>query len=130
MAFIFSDLVVFPVLRIQAKYYGWKMAFYIMGVFLVVLIGAALAMHYGLALFSLLPEKGVAKSVTERDFFQVDYTMFLNALFLGLSLTFFKLKKKMAMSMMGDRATEKVLFWVALLALAWLAGGLLVHLFL
>jgi hypothetical protein len=130
MAFIFSDLVVFPVLRIQAKYYGWKMALYIMGVFLVVLIGAALAMHYGLALFGLLPEEGVAKSVTERDFFKIDYTMFLNALFLGLSLAFFKLKKKMAMSMMGDRATEKVLFWVALLALAWLAGGLLVHIFL
>ncbi|SER48197.1 hypothetical protein SAMN05421690_103013 [Nitrosomonas sp. Nm51] len=36
MAFIFSDLVVLPVLRIQAKYYGWKMAMYIMGVFLVI----------------------------------------------------------------------------------------------
>ena len=30
MAFIFSDLVVFPVLRINAKYYGWKMSFFIL----------------------------------------------------------------------------------------------------
>ncbi|WP_431137705.1 permease, partial [Psychroserpens mesophilus] len=28
MAFIFSDLVVFPVLRINAKYYGWKMSIF------------------------------------------------------------------------------------------------------
>ncbi|HKK23013.1 MAG TPA: permease, partial [Pseudohaliea sp.] len=28
MAFIFSDLVVLPVLRIQARYYGWPMALY------------------------------------------------------------------------------------------------------
>ena len=30
MAFIFSDLVVFPVLRINAKYYGWKMSLFIL----------------------------------------------------------------------------------------------------
>lgn len=30
MAFIFSDLVVFPVLRIIAQYYGWKMSLYIL----------------------------------------------------------------------------------------------------
>jgi uncharacterized membrane protein YraQ (UPF0718 family) len=36
MAFIFSDLVVFPVLRIQASYYGWRMAGYILAVFLAV----------------------------------------------------------------------------------------------
>ena len=30
MAFIFSDLVVFPILRINAKYYGWKMSFFIL----------------------------------------------------------------------------------------------------
>lgn len=33
MAFILSDLVVFPVLRINAKYYGSKMAYYILAVF-------------------------------------------------------------------------------------------------
>ncbi len=129
MAFIFSDLVVFPVLRIQAKYYGWKMAFYIMGVFLVVLVAAALTMHYGFALFGLLPGEEAARSVTEREFFKVDYTLFLNALFLGLSFTFWKFKNKVAMSMMGDRTSEKILFWVTMLSLVWLVGGILVHLF-
>ena len=79
MAFIFSDLVVFPVLRIQAKYYGWKMAFYIMGVFLSVLVATALLMHYGFAAFDLLPDPSSAKNVTDREFFKIDYTLFLNA---------------------------------------------------
>ncbi|MDX1580744.1 MAG: permease, partial [Alphaproteobacteria bacterium] len=55
MAFIFSDLVVFPVLRIQARYYGWKMALYILLMLLTGLVVVSLLMHYGLALFDLLP---------------------------------------------------------------------------
>ena len=39
---IFSDLVVFPVLRIQAQYYGWRMAGYILAIFLTVLVTSAL----------------------------------------------------------------------------------------
>uniref|UniRef100_UPI00192E5938 permease n=1 Tax=Parvularcula oceani TaxID=1247963 RepID=UPI00192E5938 len=55
MAFIFSDLVVIPVLRINAKYYGWKMALYILAVFLLVLVATAIVLHYGFDLLSLLP---------------------------------------------------------------------------
>jgi len=47
MAFIFSDLVVFPVIRINAKYYGWKMALYILGLLFGALIATALLLHYG-----------------------------------------------------------------------------------
>ena len=72
MAFIFSDLVVFPVLRIQAKYYGWKMALYIMGVFLTVLVIAALIMHYGFAALDLLPDAAAVQNVADREFFKVD----------------------------------------------------------
>lgn len=59
MAFIFSDLVVFPVLRISAQYFGWKMAFYILGVFLAALVASALVLHYGYSVFDLLPHGGV-----------------------------------------------------------------------
>ncbi|MCI5080485.1 MAG: permease, partial [Saprospiraceae bacterium] len=46
MAFIFSDLVVFPVLRINAKYYGWRMSFFILFLLLASLVGASLILHY------------------------------------------------------------------------------------
>lgn len=45
MAFIFSDLVVFPVLRINAKYYGWKMSLFILFLLFTALIITSLILH-------------------------------------------------------------------------------------
>lgn len=131
MAFIFSDLVVFPVLRIQAKYYGWKMAFYIMGVFLTVLIATALLMHYGFAAFDMLPDPSSAQNVTDREFFKVDYTLFLNAVFGMVSLGFlgWALKKHSGHSMGNDKLSEKILFWLAMFAYLWLVGGIFITIF-
>jgi len=130
MAFIFSDLVVFPVLRIQAKYYGWKMAAYILCVFLTILVSAALIMHYGFAAFDLLPDPSTAKNVVEREFFKLDYTLVLNTLFGLVSLGFlgWSLKKHGSHNMDGNRISEKILFGLAILAYLWLAGGLAVSL--
>jgi hypothetical protein len=90
MAFIFSDLVVFPVLRISARYFGWRMALYIVGVFLVSLVVSALVLHGAFAALDLLPERAAATTdqlqPTER--FSVDYTLFLNIAFLLLSFVF------------------------------------------
>ena len=130
MAFIFSDLVVLPVLRIQAKYYGWKMALYILGIFLVILVASSLVMHYGFALLGLLPGAEGATSVTERQFFQVDYTLFLNLAFLAVSGLFlvWKVKAVGFDVSISDQLSERILFWLAMGAYLWLAGGLLVPL--
>jgi len=93
IAFIFSDLVVFPVLRIQSEYYGWKMALYILGIFLAALVATALVMHYGFSLAGLLPDASQARTVTGRDFFKVDYSFLLNILFIGLSAGFWFWKR-------------------------------------
>jgi hypothetical protein len=85
MAFTFSDLVVFPVLRVNAAYYGWKMALYIMGMLLASLVGTSLLMHGGLVLAGLLPE-GEAARMAEQAFFKIDYTFFLNIAFLVISV--------------------------------------------
>ncbi|SDY87061.1 permease [Citreimonas salinaria] len=128
MAFIFSDLVVLPVLRIQAKYYGWRFALYILGVFLVVLVAATIAMHYGFQLAGLLPDPSSAQSVTDRDFFQVDYTLFLNAAFIAVTVVFivWKMRSSGLSLDWGADATEKVLFVLSMVAYAWLAGGWLI----
>ncbi|MCB1949343.1 MAG: permease [Burkholderiales bacterium] len=127
MAFIFSDLVVLPVLRIQAKYYGWKMAMYILGIFLVILVVTALILHYTFSAFDLLPSAENVKSVTDREFFAIDATFFLNLLFTGLSGFFLIWKwRTTGFSNSDDIFSERFLFWLALLALIWLAGGLIV----
>ena len=127
IAFIFSDLVIFPVLRIQAEYYGWKMALYILVVFLTVLIGTAILMHYGFSFVGMLPDSSTAKSVTDREFFNIDYTLFLNMGFLLMTAGFvgWKMKGNGEHDMEQKSLGDKILFWLAIMALVWLIGGLL-----
>jgi hypothetical protein len=124
MAFIFSDLVVLPVLRIQARYYGWPMALYILGVFLLILVATALLLHYGFAAAGVLPAMGAAETVTGRTFFALDYTAVLNGLFLvasGVFLSWHWLRHGPPGG--GGGLSEKILYALALLALLWLALG-------
>ncbi len=89
MAFIFSDLVVLPVLRINAQYYGWKMALYILLMLFTCLIATSLLMHYGLQLFGWLPDQSQWSSPADRDHFQLNYQFWLNLLFGLASLWMF-----------------------------------------
>ncbi|RED96954.1 permease [Marinoscillum furvescens] len=135
MAFIFSDLVVFPVLRINAKYYGWKMSFFILFLLFTSLIAATLVLHYGFDWAGMLPDPTAAKSLTEKSHFQIDYTFFLNLSFLVVSgiliyLGFVKGKEVMHHKEMApkSRVLENTLKWLALGCYLWLAGGMVVYL--
>ena len=132
MAFIFSDLVVFPVLRINAKYYGWKMSLFILFLLFSSLIATSLLLHYGFNLFDLLPD-GSGKSITESEHFNIDYTFFLNIAFLIISgllvyFGFFKGKDVMHHKEMAPKSPlmEKTLKWLAFGCYLWLAGGIIV----
>lgn len=129
MAFIFSDLVVFPVIRVNAQFYGWKMALYIAGLFLGALILTALATHYGFALLGLEPQSAAKGMMEPSERFKIDYTFWFNMGFLALTAAFGWLAWR------GSRGHEghdhdhggwldRVLFWLALLAYGWLAVGL------
>lgn len=142
MAFIFSDLVVFPVLRISAKYFGWKMAYYILGVFLVSLIATALLLHYGFDLLGILPKGDVtAKRVQPTERFGIDYTLFLNVAFAAITGLFFWLRHAKTQSKSdGDEHShdhdhdeetswsDRLLTIIAYGSFAWLVGGLIVGL--
>lgn len=128
MAFIFSDLIVLPVLRIHSKYYGWPMALYILGIFLVALVGSALILHYGFALGGVLPNPSEARSVTDRELFAVDATLFLNIGFALVSVgavTWKAVASGIDWSI-SKQLGERILLGLAVLAGAWLVGGLLV----
>ena len=132
MAFIFSDLVVFPVLRINAKYYGWKMSFFIVFLLFTALIGTSLALHYSFDLLSILPDPSQVK-IQDKEHFKIDYTFYLNIAFLAISaylvyLGFFKKKDvEHSMSEMAPKSPllESVLKYVAIACYIWLAGGLI-----
>ncbi len=137
MAFIFSDLVVFPVLRINATYYGWRMSLFILLTLFVALVGTTLVLHYGFELFGALPETGSA-SDAQQNFFSIDYTFFLNLAFLAVSgfliwLGFFKeVDGEVPMGghhMASKGAVDTILKYAALSSYAWLVGGLAVRFF-
>ena len=132
MAFIFSDLVVFPVLRINAKYYGWKMSLFILFLLFTALVGTSLALHYGFELFNIIPDASQV-NIQEQEFFKIDYTFFLNLAFIAVSgyliyLGFFKKKDLMYMKEMAPKSKllESVLKYAALVCYVWLAGGMVV----
>jgi uncharacterized membrane protein YraQ (UPF0718 family) len=83
MAFIFSDLIVIPVVRISAQYFGWRLALYIVAVFFASIVATALTLHAAFALLGILPQGG-AQTMSD-DRFAIDYTFFLNIAFLALA---------------------------------------------
>lgn len=135
MAFIFSDLVVFPVLRINAKYYGWKMSFFILFLLFSSLIGTTLLLHYGFDAMGILPDSAATKSIVEQQHFKLNYTFFLNLIFLAISgillyLGFVKGKEVMHHKEMAPKSPlfEQTLKWIAFACYLWLAGGMVVYL--
>lgn len=77
MGFIYSDLMVPPLVAINAKYYGKRVALYIAAVMFVGIVITALALHAAFAAAGILPE-GRPRAVEEIGRFAVDYTLFLN----------------------------------------------------
>ena len=136
MAFIFSDLVVFPVLRINARYYGWKMSLFILFLLFTALVGTSLALHYTFDFFSILPDPSQVE-IQDSEYFKIDYTFFLNIVFIIISgylvyLGFFKKKDvDHNMSEMAPKSPllERILKFTALVCYFWLAGGLVVKFF-
>ncbi len=136
MAFIFSDLVVFPVLRINARYYGWKMSLFILFLLFTALITTSLVLHYSFDLLRILPDPSQVK-IGNSEYFKIDYTFFLNLAFLAISgyliyLGFFKKKDiEYSMSEMAPKSQllENILKYAALLCYVWIAGGLIVKFF-
>ncbi len=136
MAFIFSDLVVLPVLRINASYYGWKMALYILALMLVGIVTVSLTMHYALALLGLLPDFGNQVAMGDREFFKWNYQAVLNILFLATTVVlvwFYREGQKQHSHHHGHdhhdhggaSMTDKVLRVLVVIALVWLVGGTL-----
>lgn len=133
MAFIFSDLVVFPVLRINAKYYGWKMSLFILFLLFTALIGTSLTLHYAFDMFSILPDASQVK-ITDSEYFKLNYTFVMNMIFLTITgylvyLGFFKKKDvEHSMSEMAPKSKilESVLKYAAFICYIWLAVGLVV----
>src|SRR5438093_7510451 len=83
LAFIFADLIVLPILDIYRKYYGWKMAGFILVTFYTTMVAAGLVVEL---LFQALHLQRTARDAkVETASLSWNYTTFLNIAFLLLA---------------------------------------------
>ena len=68
---------------INAKYYGWRVALYIAAIMFASIVVTALAMHFIFGALGIIPES--SRQVSEVARFELDYTFYLNMLFLAIA---------------------------------------------
>src|SRR5438094_7832180 len=79
-AFIFADLIVLPILDIYRKYYGWKMAGFLLATFYASMVAAGVAVEF---LFQGLGiERHARNAKVEMASVSWNYTTYLNIVFL------------------------------------------------
>ena len=83
IAFIFADLIVLPILNIYRKYYGLKVAGFLLVTFYTAMVGAALLVEFAFQAVGLVPEERNAKIVEASVTW--NYTTVLNIIFLGVA---------------------------------------------
>jgi len=130
MGFIYSDLMVPPLVEINARYYGWRVSLYIAAVMYVSIVCTALILHYAFAILNITPES--ARAIKDIAQFKLDYTFWMNAASVclvgwlsWLNHSWHRHNRKEAMEMAGGGRIKKTLAWTALTALA---VGIAVHL--
>ncbi len=83
IAFIFADLTVLPVLDIYRRYYGWRMAGFLLATFYAAMVAAGLIVELLLGAVGLVPDERSAKVVEASVTW--NYTTILNLVFLTLA---------------------------------------------
>lgn len=83
MGFIYSDLMVPPLVSINAKYYGWRVALYIAGIMYVSIVITALLLNGIFAWLDIIPE--TERVVSEITRFKIDYTFWMNFVFVTVA---------------------------------------------
>jgi uncharacterized protein len=83
LAFIFADLIVVPILDIYRKYYGWRMAGFLLVSFYATMAAAGLIVEFVFDGLSLIPSERNAKVVEASVTW--NYTTVLNIVFLALA---------------------------------------------
>jgi len=83
LAFIFADLIVLPVLDIYRKYYGWRMAGFLLGSFYATMALAGLIVELLFGAAGLVPHERNAKVVEAHV--TLNYTTVLNLVFLAIA---------------------------------------------
>jgi uncharacterized membrane protein YraQ (UPF0718 family) len=84
ISFIFADLIVLPILDIYRRYYGLRMAAYLLGTFYAAMVAAGLLVELLFDAVGLIPKERAAKVVEAAVTW--NYTTILNLVFLAVAV--------------------------------------------
>jgi uncharacterized membrane protein YraQ (UPF0718 family) len=93
LAFLFSDLIVLPLLDVYRRYYGWKMAAYIGAVFYLAMAASALVMDLAFRALGWIP---VMRPDMQVDMarFSINYTFWLDLAAAAVALALLLLARR------------------------------------
>jgi uncharacterized protein len=83
LAFVFADLLILPILDIYRRYYGWRMAGFILATFYATMVAAGLVVEFVFQGLGLQPTVRNAKVVTAHVSW--NYSTYLNIVFLAVA---------------------------------------------
>jgi uncharacterized protein len=90
LAFLYADLIVFPLLDVYRKYYGARMTLYLFAVFFATMVVTAIVMDGAFSALHLVPtpNRNIVHDVT---MFSFNYTFWLNLAFGALAIYMWRL---------------------------------------
>jgi uncharacterized membrane protein YraQ (UPF0718 family) len=108
VAFIFADLIIAPILNIYRKYYGWRMAGFLLAAFYATMVAAGLIVEF------LFQGIGIERSARNAKVIEAsvtwNYNTYLNIVFLALAAVlvwrYFRRGGGLAMLRMMNRPME------------------------
>jgi uncharacterized protein len=83
LSFIFADLLILPIVDIYRRYYGWRMAAFIVATFYATMVAAGVAVEFAFQGLGLQPTVRNAKVVTAHVSW--NYSTYLNIVFLAVA---------------------------------------------
>jgi hypothetical protein len=93
LAFIYGDLIVIPMLLVYRQYYGTKLAAKLGVILYIAMVLTGFAIDVVFTLSGWAPESA-ATSVGSMEFFKLDYTFWLNLVFIVVGLGLWRLSKQ------------------------------------
>lgn len=120
MGFIYSDLMVPPLVHINAKYYGWRVALYIAGIMFISIVITALILNGLFSFFGIIPES--EKAIANITQFKIDYTFWMNLVFVWIAAwlvwqnrKYLKVHEMKMMQMEGGGALKRGIVYLFIL---------------
>ena len=85
LSFIYADLIIIPLILVYRRYYGWRLALWITAIFYISMVLAALIVEFIFKALQWVPKAPEVSAMMPMDFFKIDYTFYLNMIFLVIA---------------------------------------------